>query len=92
MTAPDTNHERQAKRHAPSLIAMLAVVVFAVGLIGYWAFSSAGDVPTPASPPAATEAPAGTVAPTDPAPTDPAITDPEPDLAPPAVEPPAPAQ
>jgi hypothetical protein len=90
MTAPDTNVTHQTKRHAPSLTAIVAAVVVGVGLIGYWAFSSAGDTSPPPSP-AATEAPAGiepsaSATPGDPA-AQPSGANTEPDLAPPTAEP-----
>tara|TARA_R110002020_G_scaffold26514_35_gene86079 strand:+ start:1392 stop:1673 length:282 start_codon:yes stop_codon:yes gene_type:complete len=36
MTAPDTNTDRQKKRHWPPLLGMALVVVFGVGIIIYW--------------------------------------------------------
>lgn len=36
MSAPDTNTEKQKKRHWPPLIAFALVVIFGVGIILYW--------------------------------------------------------
>ncbi len=36
MSAPQTNLEKQKRRHKGPLIGMAAVVLFGVGLIGYW--------------------------------------------------------
>ncbi|MBM7069670.1 hypothetical protein [Actibacterium sp. 188UL27-1] len=47
MSAPDTNLEKQAERHGPSLFGMAAVVVFALlllaGLTSWLAYN--GNVP-----------------------------------------------
>lgn len=59
MSAPQTNIPKQTRRHAPSLIAMALVVLFAIGLLGWWMFAATSDE-TP------TTAPGGTlVAPQD---------------------------
>lgn len=40
MTAPDTNVEKQARRHRASMIALLVAVVFAIAAALFW---SGGD-------------------------------------------------
>jgi len=48
MSAPNTNIEKQKRRHIGPLVGMGAVVVFGVGLIIYWQFEEAagGQPPT----------------------------------------------
>ncbi len=54
MSAPDTNIEKQTKRHKAPLVGMGSVVVFAgilfIGLL-YWTFSQADAVPANTVPP-----------------------------------------
>ncbi|WP_054005889.1 hypothetical protein [Cypionkella psychrotolerans] len=49
MSAPNTNIEKQARRHRGPLIGMALVVVFGVALILYWLFeeSAKSDPPAP---------------------------------------------
>jgi hypothetical protein len=57
MAPHDTNTPKEARRHAGPLIGMAAVVLFAVGLILWWAadsLSGNGDVPNAPTPSAAT--------------------------------------
>lgn len=74
MSAPDTNIEKQKRRHRGPLIGMAVVVIFALGLILFWLMD---EVDNGADPEAAD--PAGVVI-------DPAVTAP-PAVAPPAVTP-----
>ncbi|WP_103257584.1 hypothetical protein [Tabrizicola aquatica] len=47
MSAPQTNLEKQKRRHIVPLLGMALVVLFGVGLIIYWQFEEAaqGDSP-----------------------------------------------
>ena len=55
MTAPDTNTEREAKRHSPALLGILVAVLIAgaAGLV----MTSWGEVENDATPPAQTVQP-----------------------------------
>ncbi|MEI4470051.1 hypothetical protein [Frigidibacter sp. MR17.24] len=79
MSAPRTNIEAQKRRHVAPLVGMLAVVVFAVGLILWWLTDESAEAPGPTDDATAVEPTAaapGTPDPTttvDPAPSDPAV-------------------
>lgn len=45
MSAPQTNLEKQRRRHRGPLIGMALVAVFGVGLIAYWLFEEAATSP-----------------------------------------------
>lgn len=73
MSAPQTNIEKQKRRHKGPLIGMALVVVFAVGLIVYWLLEEAanGQSPLDPEPGEATSAPPETGAPAAPSGTTP---------------------
>ncbi|WP_374391516.1 hypothetical protein [Tabrizicola sp.] len=52
MSAPQTDPERQLKRHRVPIIGMALVVLFALGVIIYWLFEevSQSDPPPPETP------------------------------------------
>jgi hypothetical protein len=60
MSAPQTDPERQLKRHRVPIIGMALVVLFAIGVILYWLFDevSHSDPPSP-RPPAEVSGPSG---------------------------------
>ncbi len=45
MSAPQTNLEKQRRRHRGPLIGMALVALFGVGLILYWLFEEAASSP-----------------------------------------------
>lgn len=64
MSAPQTNIEKQRRRHRGPLIGMALVVVFGVLLITWWLFEEASQAASPsegtAAPAISTEVPAST--------------------------------
>jgi len=50
MSASEGDLEKQKRRHRGPLIGMALVVVFAVGLIGYWVIGEARDGRSPIDP------------------------------------------
>jgi hypothetical protein len=56
MSAPQTNIEKQKKRHKGPLIGMALAVVFGVGLIFFWLMDEAADGQSPLDPEPASEA------------------------------------
>lgn len=54
MSAPQTDMEKQTRRHRWPLIGMAVVVIFGVFLIGYWLFEEAAQTEQPEA-----EVPAG---------------------------------
>ena len=57
MSAPNTNLDTQKRRHIGPILGMLAVVVFAVGLLVWWLADESAEAPGPDP-----EAAAGTAA------------------------------
>ncbi|MDT8855947.1 hypothetical protein RNZ50_13185 [Paracoccaceae bacterium Fryx2] len=53
MSAPNTNLDKQKRRHRGPLIGMAAVVLFGVGIIAYWLTEESADGQSPADAPAA---------------------------------------
>ncbi len=49
MTAPDTQIEKQVKRHRPSLIGIAVALAIVVGLIVFWVISGSQSTPDPTS-------------------------------------------
>ena len=47
MTPPDTNLQKQKKRHRGPLIGIALVVIFGFGLIAYWVLEEAAMAPGP---------------------------------------------
>ena len=52
MTPPDTNLQKQKKRHRGPLIGIALVVIFGFGLIAYWVVEEAAVAPGPDDAPA----------------------------------------
>ena len=47
MSAPDTNLERQRRRHIGPLMGMAVAAIFGVGIILYWIFEDTANSPGP---------------------------------------------
>ncbi|KFI31490.1 hypothetical protein CN97_10850 [Haematobacter massiliensis] len=47
MSAPNTNIEKQTRRHRGPLIGMMLVVIFAVGIIFFWLARDTANAPGP---------------------------------------------
>ncbi|MDZ4310913.1 MAG: hypothetical protein U1A24_10220 [Cypionkella sp.] len=75
MSAPNTNIEKQARRHRGPLIGMALAAVFGVGLIVFWLFeeSSQSDPPAPQDPQGQVQEAPTSAAPVTPAPGEGAI-------------------
>ncbi len=91
MSAPNTNIEKQARRHRGPLIGMALAVLFGVALIVYWLFeeSAQSDPSAPLEPQGQVQEAPTSAAPVTPAPGEGALIAPRSDDAP---APAAPAQ
>ncbi len=57
MSAPDTNIEKQKRRHLGPLIGMALVALFGVAMIFFWLMHEAANSDPPANPAAVTTTP-----------------------------------